>query len=152
LADLKAQSGKKAVDPGTLQGLIPATITGWNRTSIESSGGGAMGMNISEAIGKFEAGDQSFRLKVTDAGAMGALAGIVNVESSKQTATSYDKSSLQDGKMVTEKWNSDTKSGTFSVLVAKRFLIEADGDAPNIDALKAAVAAVDQGKLEALAK
>jgi hypothetical protein len=152
----KALSGKegavKTVDPSILQGLLPATIPGWNRTSIESSGGGAMGVNVSEAIGKFDAGDQSFRLKVTDTGAMGALAGIVNVESSKQTATSYEKSSLQDGKMVTEKWNSESKSGEFSVLVAKRFLIDAEGSAPNVDALKAAVATVDQGKLEALAQ
>ncbi|MES2097248.1 MAG: Yip1 family protein [Pseudomonadota bacterium] len=142
----------KMVAPDVLQNMLPAALPGWNRTSIESSGGGAMGMNISEAVGKFEAGDQSFRLKVTDTGAMGALAGIVNAESSKQTATSYEKSSLQDGKMVTEKWDSNSKSGTYSVLVAKRFMIEAEGDAPNIDALKAAVAAVDQGKLEALAQ
>ena len=36
-------------------------------------------------------------------------------------------------------------------MVANRFMIEAVGDANSIDDLKAAVAAVDQGKLEDLA-
>ena len=143
-------AGAKAVDPAALQNLLPATLSGWNRTSIESTGGGAMGMNISDATAQFAAGDQSFHLKVSDTGAMGALAGLVNVTSSKQTATGYEKTALQDGNMVTEKWDTGSKSGTYSILVGKRFLVEAEGSAPSIDALKGAVGSVDLAKLAAL--
>jgi hypothetical protein len=143
-------AGAKAVDPAALQNLIPAALSGWNRTSIESSGGGAMGVNISDATADFAAGDQSFHLKISDTGAMGALAGLVNVQSSKQTATGYEKTSLQDGNMVTEKWDNDSKQGTYSVLVGKRFLVEAEGSAPSIDTLKGAVGSVNLASLATL--
>ncbi|MDB5678469.1 Yip1 family protein [Sphingomonas bacterium] len=144
-------AGAKAVDPTALQNLIPASLSGWNRTSIESSGGGAMGVNISDATAQFAAGDQSFHLKISDTGAMGSLAGLVNVTSSKQTATGYEKTALQDGNMVTEKWDNESKQGTYSVLVGKRFLVEAEGSAPSIDVLKGAVGSVNLGSLASLA-
>ena len=143
-------AGAKAVDPAALQNLLPATLSGWNRTSIESTGGGAMGVNISDATADFAAGDQSFHLKISDTGAMGALAGMVNVTSSRQTATGYEKTALQDGNMVTEKWDNTAKQGTYSVLVGKRFLVEAEGSAPSIDVLKGAVGSVNLGSLAAL--
>ena len=143
-------NGAKAVDPAALQNLLPAAPSGWNRTSVESNGGGAMGINVSDATAQFAAGDQSFHLKISDTGAMGALAGMVNVQSSKQTATGYEKTSLQDGNMVTEKWDNESKQGTYSVLVGKRFLVEAEGSAPGIDTLKSAVGSVNIGQLAAL--
>lgn len=143
-------SNGKTVDPGALQNLLPGAIAGWNRTEVASSGGGAMGMNVSDATARFAAGDQSFSLKITDTGAMGSLAGLVNVQENKQTATGYEKTMLQDGNMVTEKWDNSSKSGTYSVLVAKRFLVEAEGSAPNIDTLKGAVTSVNIGQLASL--
>lgn len=142
----------KVVDPGALQNLLPGSVAGFSRTSVESSGGGAIGINVSDATAEFGGGDQSFHLKIADTGAMGALAGIVNVQSNRQTETGYEKTMLQDGNMVTEKWDNQSKSGTYSVLVAKRFLVEAEGSAPSIDTLKSAVAAVNLGQLAALAK
>ncbi len=144
-------SNGKTVDPAALQNLLPASVGGWNRTEVQSSGGGAMGVNISEATARFASSDQSFRLKITDTGAMGALAGMVNVNESKQTATGYEKTMMQDGNMVTEKWDNSSNSGTYSVLVAKRFMVEAEGSAPNIDTLKGAVTSVNIGQLASLA-
>ena len=142
----------KTVDPAALQNLIPAAVNGWDRTSVENSGGGAMGVNVSDATGTFTQGSQNFRLKVSDTGAMGSLAGMVNAQSSKQTATGYEKALLQDGNMVSEKWDTQSKSGTYSVLIGKRFLVEAEGSVPNIDTLKGAVAAITPARLEALPK
>ena len=151
-AGIASGEGVKAVDPAALQNLLPASIAGWNRTSIEKPRRGRRGgFNGSNARAQFQAGDQSFSLSVTDMGVMGNIAtlgGAVNASSSKQTATGYEKTEMQGGNMVSEEWDNQSKSGKYSVMVASRFAVEASGSAPTIDALKGAVAAVDLGQLQ----
>lgn len=154
-AGLANGEGAKAVDPAALQNLLPASIAGWNRTSVENQGAGAAGINGSNARAQFQAGDQSFSLSVTDMGVMGNIAtlgGAVNASSSKQTATGYEKTEMQGGNMVSEQWDNQSKSGSYSVMVASRFAVEAKGSAPSIDVLKGAVGAVNLGQVQALAK
>ena len=81
-----------------------------------------------------------------------ALGGAVNASSSKQTATGYEKSEMQGGNMVSERWDNQSRSGSYSVMVASRFAVEAEGSAPSIDVLKGAVGAVNLGQVQALAK
>ena len=57
---------------------------------------------------------------------------------------------LIDGRYKMEKWNKEGR-GSYGVLLADRFLIEAEGNAPDIGTLKALVSAVDAGKLQGLA-
>jgi len=155
-ASVKGGNGAvKAVDPGALQNLLPASISGWNRTSVENQGGSAAGIGGSNARAEFQSGDQSFSLSVTDTGALGNIAtlgGALATSSNKQTATGYEKSEMQGGNMVEEKWDNQSKSGSYSVLVASRFAVEASGSAPSIDTLKSAVASVNLGQLQSMAK
>jgi hypothetical protein len=155
-ASLKGGDGAvKAVDPGALQNLLPGSISGWNRTSIENQGGGAAGISGSNARAEFQSGDQNFSLSVTDTGVLGnivTLGGAINATSNKQTTTGYEKSEMQGGNRVEEKWDNQSKSGSYSVLVASRFAVEASGSAPNIDTLKSAVASVNLGQLQSMAK
>ena len=155
-ASVKGGNGAvKAVDPGTLQNLLPSSISGWNRTSVENQGGAAAGIGGSNARAEFQSGDQSFSLSVTDTGVLGNIAtlgGALATSSNKQTATGYEKSEMQGGNMVEEKWDNQSKSGSYSVLVASRFSVEASGSAPSIDTLKSAVASVNLGQLQSMAK
>jgi len=155
-ASIKGGDGAvKAVDPGALQNLLPASISGWNRTSVENQGGAAAGIGGSNARAEFQSGDQNFSLSVTDTGVLGNIAtlgGAINASSNKQTTTGYEKSEMQGGNMVSEKWDNQSKSGSYSVLVASRFSVEASGSAPSIDTLKSAVAAVNLGQLQSMAK
>jgi hypothetical protein len=155
-ASVKGGNGAvKAVDPGALQNLLPGSISGWNRTSVENQGGAAGGIGGSNARAEFQSGDQSFSLSVTDTGVLGNIAtlgGALNASSNKQTTTGYEKTEMQGGNMVSEKWDNQSKSGTYSVLVASRFSVEASGSAPNIDTLKSAVASVNLGQLQSMAK
>ena len=155
-ASVKGGNGAvKAVDPGILQNLLPSSISGWNRTSVENQGGAAAGIGGSNARAEFQSGDQSFSLSVTDTGVLGNIAtlgGALATSSNKQTATGYEKSEMQGGNMVEEKWDNQSKSGSYSVLVASRFSVEASGSAPSIDTLKSAVASVNLGQLQSMAK
>ena len=128
-------------------GLLPAAIGSYQRTAVEANALGGMG---SEAEGTYTSGSNSFRLKITDMAAMGALAGIgsaMGVQHSQQDANGYEKTGTVDGAIQNESWHSDSHSGKFGRVVAKRFMIEADGSAASIDELKAAVAQIDPGAL-----
>ncbi|MGN6820594.1 MAG: Yip1 family protein [Sphingomonas sp.] len=156
-ASLKGGDGAvKAVDPNALQNMLPAAVSGWNRTSIESQGGGAAGLNGSNAEAQFQSGDQSFRLSVSDRGALGNALNVVGSQISgttnKQTATGYEKSEMQNGNLVEERWDNQSKEGRYAVTVASRFAVEAEGSAPSIDVLKAAVSSVNLGQLASMAK
>lgn len=150
-----AKTGKTgAVEPATLQAMLPASIGGWSRTSVESQSMAAGGMGGSMAEGRYESGGKSFELTITDmaaAGAFAAMGAAMNVQQSRQTDEGYEKTSTVDGRLVTEEWNR-SGDGSYMTTIGDRFMVKADGEAGSIEELKAAVAAVDLGKLEALAK
>ena len=145
--------GKTPVVAGSaLQGLLPAAIGDYQRTAVETNAMGRMG---SEAEGTYTAGDKSFRLKVVDMAALGALAGMgaaLGVEQSREDADSYERTTTVDGGIQTEEWHRKDGRGKFGTTVGNRFMVEAEGQAASIDELKAAVATIDPAKLAALAQ
>ncbi len=149
--DIEAASNgqNNAIAPATLQTLLPASIGSYQRTGIESMRAGPG----SQAEATYEAGDKSFKLKVTDAafvGAMASMGAAFGVESSKEDKDGYERTTTSGGNLVVEKWENTSEEGRYMTMVAKRFMIEADGEAGSIDELKAAVASIDQGKQVAL--
>jgi hypothetical protein len=151
---VRSDKPQAALAPGSLQALLPASLGAYRRTELSSAGANAGGLGGSEAEARYESGDSHIRLQVTDmavAGAIAALGSALNVESSSQTENGYEKSGNVDGRMTTEKWNNVSHDGSYGVVVASRFMIEAEGKVPNIDALKQAVNAVGIERLEALA-
>jgi hypothetical protein len=141
----------KPVSSAELAALLPASFGAFTRTATES---GSMGNMGSTAEATYTAGNKRFELKVVDMSALGAIAGLgaaIGVEQSREDANGFERTTTVNGQMQVEEWNKTSNSGKFGVMVANRFMIEAVGDANSIDDLKAAVAAVDQGKLEDLA-
>lgn len=153
----RAESGATApmIAPDVLQGLLPATLNGLARTAIESQSGGAGGIGGSNAEARYGSGDSQIKLSITDMGVMGGLAalgGALNIQSSKQEGTSYEKVGKVDGRMTTEKFDSADKRGSYGTIIGDRVMVQAEGHAASIDVLKAAVAGVDLAKVEGLAK
>lgn len=147
----QANGTAKPVDTAALQGLLPASIGGYQRTALESAAMGGMG-NV-EAT--YENGDSRFDLKITDTNAMGALAGMgvaMGMEQSREDADGYERTGVVDGRMQTEKWNKSDGRGSYGVMVDNRFMVEAEGSVAGINVLKAAVATVNEGSLAALAR
>ncbi len=150
-----ASGHSSAVPVEALQAMLPASIAGFTRGEVETQSGGVGRINGSTANARYTQGDQSFRLSLADIGAMGSLAslgGAMNMQSSKTTATGYEKTEMVNGAMVNERWDNQAHSGEYSTMAASRFTVSAEGSAPSIDVLKQAVASVDAGKLAALAK
>jgi hypothetical protein len=156
-AAASGQGGKAvtAVDPDKLKALLPASVAGLPRTQVTAQGVGAANVSGSNAEGVYSAGGQSITLTVTDMAAMGALAampGAMGIQSTKETASGYEKVGTVNGQLTTEEWNHDTKSGKYGVVIASRFLVNAEGTGTSMDALKSAVAAVAPDQLTSLAK
>lgn len=143
------------VSTETLKSLLPETVTGYARTSLDAQASAAGGITVANASAEYAKGDNNFRLGVTDMGSASGLAnmaGAFGVASSHDSATGYEKMGQVDGRLTTEEWNHEDKRGKYGVMVGKRFMVEADGAVASIADLKNAVASVDFGKLEALAK
>lgn len=152
LEDLANGKAPKPVDLAALQALLPGAIGAYQRTSIESTGVGGIGATAEAA---YKSGDKTIRVKIIDLGGIGAVAGVlggIGVEQNREDANGYERTRTVDGKIQTEKWNTKRSSGSYGTQVAGRFMVEADGEAGSIDELKAIVAGIDAGKLEALAK
>jgi hypothetical protein len=145
----------KTVDPAVLKTFLPDTLAGLPRTEVSAQTAGAAGFGAANAEGVYSKGDRRITLTVTDLSAMGAMAGMASamgVQSDRETASGYEKVGKVNGRMTTEEWNRDSHSGKYGVLVADRFMIQAEGTGASIDELKAAVAAVNPDRFEGLAK
>jgi len=143
-----------AVDPERLKALLPDSVAGAARTDVSATSAGAAGFGASNAEATYQNGNARITLKVTDlaaAGGFAAMAGAINVQSDETTATGYKKVHTENGMLTTERYDNQSKSGEYTVIVASRFAIEADGDGVGMDALKAAVAAVGPDRVAALA-
>jgi hypothetical protein len=157
-AQAEGQTGSgavQAVAPDVLKAMLPGAVAGLARTEISSNSGGVGGVQASNAEGVYQAGDGRITLSVSDTAAMGALAGVVssiNINSSSETATGYEKVGNVGGRMTTERYDRQDQSGEYGVLVANRFMVQATGSKVSMDQLKAAVRAVNIGQLERMAK
>jgi Yip1 domain len=144
-----------ATDPESLKAYLPASVAGFTRTEVSASTASAAGIEGSQAEAQYTRGESNLKLQVTDigqAGALASIAGAVNMKSSKETATGYEKTGVVDGRMTQESYDRQAKSGEYSVLVGERFMVEASGNGVTMDELKAAVEAVGISRLEAAAK
>lgn len=154
--DAAAKRNIEPSDPEVLKTLLPATAAGYPRTALRAGSLGSNGVSGISAEAGYAKGDGTYTLTITDLGAAGALAGIAtafNVESSTESGRRYDKiGQTAEGRMTTESYDNASKHGSYGVLVAERFMVQAEGDAVPMDSLKAAVSAIDLARLEGLAK
>ncbi len=95
-------------------------------------------------------------LRLFDMGSMApmmALMGAIGTtQESKETATSYSRAGDVNGRLTREEYNSTSHSGRYSIMVAKRVMIEVSGSHVSMDDLKGAIAAVGVERIEGLLK
>jgi hypothetical protein len=139
------------VSTDALKGLLPASIDGYERTEISSASGTAGPIAGANAKATYTKGSSSIELSVVDMAVLGGLAKAFNVQSDSETATGYEKVGQVDGRLTTEKYDRQSKDGSFSVMAGSRFLVQADGTHVDMATLKDAIAMVGPQRLDALA-
>jgi hypothetical protein len=143
-----------SLSPETLRGFLPEELDGMKRSDFNAERSGAMGMQISSAHATYSDGRiRTMQLEVTDSGnmrGMMAVASAVAPATEEQTDHGYEKTYSDHDRLVHEAWDTQTKSGEFSVVVANRFTVKASGNAQDIDQLKEVVNDMDLDKLASL--
>lgn len=149
--------GKKVtpVDFRELKALMPESVGDFKRTNLEGEKVAAMGMNISHADADYSNADNSasIDMKITDLGSISGISGLAAygwymVDIDKENETGYEKTISYKGNKGYEKYDNQGKYGELSILVAKRFVVEANGNNVTMDQMKAAINMIDVGKLE----
>lgn len=145
----------KATEPERLQSLLPSSFAGLSRVSLESSAGSVGAIGGSSVTAKYENDSGSATVQITDLAAMGgfaALGSALNIESNRTTATGYERVGKVDGRMVTESWDEPSRTGSYSVVVGNRFVVQADSQGIDMNDLKKAIQRIDLKNLEKLAR
>lgn len=153
-----ATGGKKVetVDFRELKDMLPESLDGMKRTDATGEKTAAMGMQISSAKATYS-GDQggSVTLNITDIGSMAGLAGMATyawaaTDFDRETESGYEKTTRYNGFKAHEKYDRSSKSGEISVLVGDRFIVAAQGNGVDVDALKGTIGKVNLGKLDGM--
>ena len=154
-----AMGGVKATEPvdfRELKNLLPEDLSGMKRTSSEGQTSGAMGFTVSNAEARYESEEGSnIKVSITDMGAVAGVAAMATyawalAEIDRETESGYERTMTMGGHRGYEKYDRESKSGEMSLLVAGRFVVEVEGYAVSVDALKDALGKVDVGKLEGM--
>jgi len=152
-----AVNSGSSVEPLSLdqvRAFLPDSLGDLKRTSMSAQRSGAMGMQVADASAQYsDSNGHNITLEITDTGgAKGfvAMASAMAPEEEKQTDHGYEKTHTESGRLMHEAWDTQSKSGEFSVIVGQRFTVKATGNADGIDQLKQAVTSVDLAKLESM--
>ncbi|HEU4662608.1 MAG TPA: Yip1 family protein [Dokdonella sp.] len=145
----------EALSPDLLKPFVPATLAGLPRTDFSAEKNGALGMQVSEAHATYsdQASGRTLRLEVTDMGSakgIMAMAGWAALQQERETEHGYEKTYKVDGRLVHEEWDSQDKHGEYGIVLGDRFSVKLSGDADSMEQLKAAVAGINLGGLEAM--
>jgi hypothetical protein len=137
-----------------IKAFLPESLGALKRSSVSAERNKAMGMQVSTATAEYSGTNgQHINLEITDTGTakgLVALATAMAPEEDKQTDHGYEKTYADGDRMVHEQWDSQSRYGEYSLIIAKRFTVKADGQVDSIDQLKQAVGSVDLAKLASM--
>lgn len=151
------QGGEKVevVSFRELQELMPEKLNGYNRTEKGGETTGALGMNVSTAKATYKKGDQTIDIDIIDTGGIGmAMMGIAawtTLTVDKEDDNGYERTGTISGNKSFEKFHKNGATSEVSVIVNKRFVVNARarlGNEGQMDDLKDMVKSLSLGKLE----
>lgn len=153
---MKSQQGRvKTLSADALKAYLPAVAAGLTRGAVTVESGEDNGLSGPTVSGRYTGKAGALDLSLSDlgaAGALAALAGAFDVESTRQTDGRIEKVGKVDGRMTAESWDPATSKGEYSVLIAERFMIHVEGEGVALKDIKAAAEAVGFARLQAEAQ
>jgi len=149
--------GGKRVEPvqiDQLKPFVPETFAGLQKRSSNSERSGFAGIMVAKAEATYgDDGDKSITLEVMDSGGASGLVGLAgwaNLTGEKEDDSMIERTHKVNGRLVHEMISKDGGNNEFSIILADRFVVTAQGYGVNIDELKNAVSSLDLGRIEGL--
>jgi hypothetical protein len=155
---MKEIGAGKRVDPvgiDVLRPLVPDTFAGLRRTGGSAEKNGLAGLVISKAEATYgDSAQKHATLAISDTGSMRGLVGMagwINLQGEREDDQGFERTRKVDGRLVHERGSKQPGgSAEFSVVLADRFVVSAQGRGVELAQLEQAVRALDLGKLEAM--
>lgn len=150
-----ANAKAAVVDFRELKALLPAELKGLKRTGAKGGRDAAMGMAVARAEGEYEGDNgKSIRIEIVDTAGTGnaavfAQAALASQDIDEEDDNGYRKTITIGGHKGIEEYKTDGKSGEIQIFV-ERFAITVHGNEVKAEELRAAVEAIDFGKLKKL--
>lgn len=142
------------VDFRELKALLPESIGSMKRSAAEGEKGGAMGVVVSHAEGRYEGSGTNIQVKITDPGNLSAFAAMaavwMNVEMDRETDSGYEKTGSSGGRRFHEQYDKSARTGEYTMVVGKRYMVEVRGTGVDMATLKKAMESIDLSKLESM--
>jgi hypothetical protein len=152
-----ALGGSRPADPvdfHALKDLLPASLPDLRRSNAEGSSQQAMGVKGSSASADYQgSAGARLQIKISDLAAVSGLlkvAGSLVQNVSSESDTGYERDATVAGRTVHEKYDSRSKHGEVSAIIAKRFSVEVTGDGMDMAALEHDMSVIDLSRLEAM--
>lgn len=156
--DASTKAPVEPVDYKKLKELLPATLGGLKRADAEGSKQSVGDIKLSQVRGTYneDGKDGSGSVSIMDYGAMPGMAeGLspwMNVEVDNESDTEYTKTVKVGDYKGMETYNKESKSGSLTLVVGKRFLLQVEINDLGPEVLQDTVKAMKLAELEALAK
>ncbi len=138
-----------------LKALLPESLDGMRRVNASGEKTNAFGINVSQAEGEFKTEDNSssIRLTIVDMGSMSGWAGLAAfgwtmAEIDKETEHGYERTIEYKGCKGFEEYNTENNNGKKEILVAKRFMVTAEGYNVPMETIEDALDEIDIDELE----
>jgi hypothetical protein len=113
-----------------------------------------MGIKGSSATGTYQGdGNSQVHVKIADiAGVSGLvdMAGAMVQDANSESDTGYERTTTVGGRLLHEKYEKASKHGDITVIVAKRFAVDVEGDGVDMGVLERDLGAVDLDRLESM--
>lgn len=153
-----ALSGGKGVEPVQLDALkpfAPEKFAGLPRTDMRAERSGVAGLMAAKVESDYGEGDKTVQLEIVDTGGAAGLTGLaawaaLGATSESETADRTERLRREGSRLVREEVSKRGGTHTYSVILADRFVVTAEGRGVDIGMLKSAVGSLDLAKLEAL--
>jgi hypothetical protein len=151
-----ALSGGKGVEPVSidqLKPLVPEKFAGMPRTDLKTERSGVTGFMVAKAEATYsEADGKRVELEIVDTGGAAGLMGLatwMGIQGEREDSNRRESTRKEGNRLVHEEVDKRGGRSKYTVIVAERFVVTAEGRA-DINTLKSAVASLDLSKLESM--
>jgi hypothetical protein len=142
------------VDFKSLQGMLPASLPGMQRTSAQGENQGALGVQTASAKADYAANDGSgVHLEISDISGVSGLLDLANgliQNTTSQSDAGYERDVVVGGRTVHEKYDAPARKSELGVIVAKRFSVDLSGKGVDMRSLEQALGQIDLARLESM--
>jgi hypothetical protein len=151
-----ALSGGKGVDPvqpDQLKTFVPEKVAGLARTDLRTERSGVKGLMTAKAEASYGEGDRNLTLEIVDTGGAAGLVGMASfmgVQGEREDAQRREATRKEGNRLVHEEQDKQGGSSKYTVVLADRFVVSAEGNGVDFGTLKSAVHGVNLSGIEGL--